>query len=47
MTAYRQVRNKANKMNADLKKTYFTNKIEEAEGNAKEKWSTIIKLINK
>ena len=47
MAAYRQVRNKANRMNADLKKTYFTNKIQEAEGNVKETWSTINKLINK
>ena len=47
MAAYRQVRNKANRMNADLKKTYFTNKIHEAEGNVKETWSTINKLINK
>ena len=47
MAAYRQVRNKANRMNADLKKTYFTNKIEEAEGNVKETWSTINKLLNK
>ena len=27
MATYRQVRNEANKMNTDLKKTYFTNKI--------------------
>ena len=47
MTAYRQVRNKANNMNADLKKTYFINKIHEAAGNMKETWSTINKLINK
>ena len=47
MAAYRQVRNKASRMNADLQKTYFTNKIEEAEGNVKETWSTINKLINK
>ena len=47
MTAYRQVRNKANKINADLKKAYFTNKIHEAAGNMKETWSTINKLINK
>ena len=47
MAAYRQVRNKANRMNAGLKKTYFTNKIQEAEGNVKETWSTINKLINK
>ena len=36
MTAYRQVRNKAHKMDANLKKTYFTIKIHEAEGNVKE-----------
>ena len=47
MAAYRQVRNKANRMSADLKKTYFTNKIQEAEGNVKETWSTINKVINK
>ena len=47
MTAYRQVRNKANKINADLKKTYFTNKIHEVAGNMKETWSTINQLTNK
>ena len=47
MAAYRQVRNKANRMNADLKKTYFRNKIHGAEGNVKETWSIINKLINK
>ena len=36
MAAYRQVRNKANRMNADLKNTYFTDKIHETEGNVKE-----------
>ena len=34
-------------MNAYLKKTYFTNIIHEAEGNLKETWSTVSKLVNK
>ena len=47
MAANRQVRNKGNRMNADLKKTCFTSKIEEAEGNVKETCSIINKLINR
>ena len=47
MNAYRQVRNKANNMNSKLKREYFTNKLNECEGDPKLTWSTVNKLINK
>ena len=47
MQAYRKVRNKVNSLNTRLKRQYFTNKIDSCEGNLKETWATINKLINK
>ena len=47
MNAYRQVRNETNNMNSRLKKEYFTNKLNECEGDLKQTWSTINKLVNK
>ena len=47
MNAYRHVRNQANNMNSRLKRNYFTNKLNECEGDLKQTWSTINKLINK
>ena len=47
MEAYKKIRNKANALNTKLKKRYFTDKIHSCEGNIKETWTTINKLINK
>ena len=47
MNTYRQVRNHANNMNSRLKREYFTNKLNECEGDLKQTWSTINKLVNK
>ena len=47
MEAYKKIRNKANALNTRLKKSYFTDKIHSCEGNIKETWTTINKLINK
>ena len=47
MNAYRQVRNQADNMNSRLKREYFTNKLNECEGDLKQTWSTINKLVNK
>ena len=47
MNAYRQVRNQAKNMNSRLKREYFTNQLNECEGDLKQTWSTINKLVNK
>ena len=47
LEAYKKFRNKANALNTRLKKSYFTDKIHSCEGNIKETWTTINKLINK
>ena len=47
MEAYKRIRNKANALNTKLKKNYFSAKIQPCEGNLKETWATINKLINK
>ena len=47
MQAHRKVRNKVSSLNTRLKRQYFTNKIGSCEGNLKETWATINKLINK
>ena len=47
MEAYKEIWNKANALNTRLKKSYFTDKIHSCEGNIKETWTTINKLINK
>ena len=45
--ACKKIRNKANALNTKLKKRYFTGKIHFYEGNIKEAWVSISKLINK
>ena len=47
MAAYKQLRNKANSTCKRLKRDYFTDKIKASEGNLKETWATINKLVNK
>ena len=47
MQANKRARNKVNSLNTRLKRHYFTNKINSCEGNLKETWATINKLINK
>ncbi len=47
MDSYKQVRNKVNSMNIQLKKRYFTNKISECKGNMKDSWKAVNELLNK
>ena len=47
MDSYRQIRNKVNTLNVQLKRQYYTNKISACEGNMKESWKTINALRNK
>ena len=47
MQAYRHIRNRVNSLNTKLKKAYFSQKIADCQGNMKETWNTINKLINK
>ena len=44
--AYKQMRNKVNKVNIDLKRDYFTNKITFHEGDIKNTWKTINLVLN-
>ena len=45
--AYRHIRNRVNSLNTKLKKAYFSQKIADCQGNMRETWNTINKLINK
>ena len=47
MSAYRQLRNKATKMNREAKTAYFSDKLQASQGDLKETWVTINKLVNK
>ena len=47
MDSYRQVRNKVNVLNIQLKKQYYTNKISACQGNMKESWKAINEILNK
>ena len=47
MDSYRQVRNKVNTMNTQLKKQYYIDKILSCQGDMKESWKTINELLNK
>ena len=47
MDSYRQVRNKVNVLNIQLKKQYYINKISACQGNMKESWKAINELLNK
>eukprot|EP00794_Sanderia_malayensis_P005200 gene5201-5855_t len=45
--AYRNLRNRANKMNEHLKREFFTKKIAEHDGDLKNTWKTINQVLNK
>ena len=47
MQSYKHIRNKVNKLNGDLKRDYFTQKITSCEGDLKNTWKTINQVINK
>ena len=47
LASYRNVRNKVNRLNIDLKRQYFTTKIQSPQGNMKETWKTLNQLMNK
>ena len=47
MQSYRDIRNKVNKMNGELKREYFTHKIASCEGDLKKTWQTINNVLNK
>ena len=47
MAAYKQLRNKVNSTCKRLKRDYLPDKIKASEGNLKETWATINKLVNK
>ena len=44
--SYRQVRNKVNSINIQLKKQYFTDNISACQGNMKESWKAVNELLN-
>ena len=45
--SYRQIRNKVNALNVQLKKQHYANRIFACKGNMKESWKTINELLNK
>ena len=47
MDSYRQIRNRVNSLNIQLKKQYFSTKLSECRGNMKESWKAINELPNK
>ena len=47
MQSYRQMRNKANNLNRQLKREYFSEKITQFQGDLKKTWKTINQVINK
>ena len=47
MKSYKEVRNRVNSSNKQLKKEYFTNKISFCKGNIKDSWRTINELLTK
>ena len=47
IAAYKQLRNEMNSTCKILKRDYFSDKIKASEGNLKETWATINKLVNK
>ena len=47
MQSYRQIRDKANNLNRQLKREYFSEKITQFEGDLKKTWKTINHVINK
>ncbi len=47
MQSYRQIQNKVNKLMAQLKRVYFSEKVTLLQGDLKETWKTINQVINK
>ena len=47
LDAYKQIRHKVNKINIDLKRDYFTNKIASHDGDIKSTWKAINLVLNK
>ena len=47
MQSYKQIRNKANNLNKQLKCEYFSEKITKSQGDLKKIWKTINQVINK
>ena len=47
MQSYKQVRNKANNLNKQLKREYFSEEITQFQGDLKKTWKTINQVINK
>ena len=45
--SYKHLRNKVNKLNQQLKRYYFSNKMSSINGDMKETWKVINQLINK
>ena len=47
MQAYKQMRNRVNKLNLNLKREFFTNKIASYDGDLKNTWKTINQVLHK
>ena len=47
MESYKQIRNRLNNLNTQLKREYFSEKITQFQGNLKKTWKTINQVINK
>ena len=46
MQAYRQMRNRVNKLSFNLKRKFFTNRIASYDGDLKNMWKTINQVLN-
>ena len=47
MESYKQIRNRLNSLNTQLKRKYFSEKITQFQGDFKKTWKTINQVINK
>ena len=47
MESYKQIRNRLNNLNTQLKREYFSEKITQFQGDLKKTWKTINQVINK
>ena len=47
MESYRRIRNKVNRMNINLKRQHFSERMIQAEGNMEETWRKIKQFLNK
>ena len=47
LSSYKHLRNQVNRFNNDLKRKYFTDSIQNSEGNTKETWKALNQLMNK